>query len=110
MKRLSISVISSLIVLSATIAATTGSATASTTTNHFAPQWLIRVGSSRVIYIEGTVACKHTTCQRLLRTNNNGESFTDVTTPPTPGLSGTPDGSWDQLVFASALDGFALGS
>jgi hypothetical protein len=61
-----------------------------------------------VIYVEGTTACKHATCQKLLRTTDNGESFAVVTTPPTTTLKVTPYSSWDQIVFANRNDGFAL--
>ena len=97
------------LVASMAIGQATGNAASDTTKSQFNPQSFVRVGSTPVIYVEGSVACKHTTCPRLLRTDNNGESFTDVTPPPTSRARGNEDNSWDQMVFANADDGFALG-
>lgn len=107
-KRLWIAALVCLLTTSTIISTATFNATASAANSKFSPETLIRVASSPVIYVEGTVACGHDTCLKLLRTRNNGESFADVATPPTPVVKGAPNGSWDQLVFANTNDGFAL--
>ncbi len=91
---------------SALVATTTEGATASQ--YKFSPQAFIRVASTSAVYVEGIGTCKGATCQRLLRTTDNGESFAVVTTPPTPNVKVTPYSSWDQIVFANVSDGFAL--
>ena len=96
-------------VASLAIGTATASASSDTTKSPFSPRSFIQVGSTPVIYVEGSTACKRTTCLGLLRTDNNGASFTAVTAPPTPHAKGNEDNPWDQIVFANANDGFALG-
>jgi hypothetical protein len=77
-------------------------------TDSFSPRMLTRVGSSSVVYLLGFDSCQRVACLRLLRTTNNGASFTRVTAPPTTASKGSIIGSLEQLVFASAQVGYAL--
>jgi hypothetical protein len=85
-------------------------ASASATKSDFSPRMLLRVGSSPVVYLLGYVACKQYHCLRLLRTDNDGTSFSKRKPPPTTAIKYSLAGSLEQLVFANAKDGYALES
>jgi len=106
-RRLRMSAIAWLIVVSATPLRVTASS-ASTSDSAFSPQMLVRVESSPVVYLLGSVSCSKVPCLRLLRTNDDGASFAEVTPPPVSAAQGSLVGSLNQLVFANARDGFAL--
>jgi hypothetical protein len=81
---------------------------ASTVNDGFSPRMLVRVGSSPLVFVLGYATCTHKQCLELLRTDNNGTSFTNVSAPPVVDIKYSIAGTLDQLVFANAQDGYAL--
>ena len=72
------------------------------------PIILARAGSSDVVFVLATTSCPQGPCLRLARTDDNGASFTDATTPPVAPVAGQVAGSIDQLVFVSPRVGYVL--
>jgi hypothetical protein len=87
-----------------------GAASKSATTSQkdFSPRMLTRVDSSPMIYVLGYASCQHARCLQLLRTDDNGTHFREVSAPPTTALKGSEAGTLEQMVFANAQDGYAL--
>jgi hypothetical protein len=74
----------------------------------FTPLMLTRANSSAVVYVVGSLKCPSVFCLRLLRTSDNGSYFETVSLPPILPNPGSATGTLDRLVFANALDGYAL--
>jgi len=97
-----------LIVASAAAPLSATASGASASNSVFSPQMMMRVESSHVVYVLGSVGCSRAPCLRLLRTGNDGSTFATVTPPPVTSDAGSPLGSLNQLVFANDKVGFAL--
>jgi hypothetical protein len=80
----------------------------STTADATQPQMMIRVRDSSVVFVVGTTKCRNSPCVELLRTDNDGATFTKLSLPPVTAYEGNPTGTLDQLVFASDRLGYAL--
>jgi hypothetical protein len=109
--RLRITVVASFTVLALLSVAAIGNAGASTgsiANRHFSPRMLVRVASSKLVYVVGENSCGRSSCLALQRTDNNGASFDTVTPPPTTDIKDSLVGSLDEIVFANARDGYAL--
>ena len=83
----------------------TGASSASATLQ---PLMIVRGGSSDALYVLGNMGCVTASCLRLVRTTDALSSYTAVTLPPVTAVRDTPSGSLGQVVFATALDGYAL--
>lgn len=80
----------------------------STTRRVVTPLLLARALGTRTVYVVGSVACAQATCFQLYRTNDDDTRYTLVTMPPVSPVAHVATGTLQRMVFANALDGFAL--
>lgn len=98
-------VLSSVVLLETLAGAPNGT---STTRSSVTPLLLARAFGTRTVYVVGSVTCAKSTCLQLYRTGDNDTRYTLVAMPPVSPIPGNATGSLERLVFANALDGYAL--
>ena len=98
------------LVASLSVVGPVGQTNASATTDAAAlqAQWMVRAGQSNTIFIVATSKCRANPCVKLLRTDNEGRSFTTLSLPPVAPYQRNPTGTLDRLVFADNEDGYIL--
>ncbi len=98
-------VLTSALLLPTLAGATNGT---STTPRLVTPLLLARALGTRTVYVVSSVTCARTTCFQLYRTSDDDTRYTLVAMPPVSPIAHVATGSLQRMIFANALDGYAL--
>jgi hypothetical protein len=74
----------------------------------FSPRLVVRVPGSSTLYLVTEGTCSKRFCLQMWRSGDTGKSFVRRAAPPVVAETGSVAGSLDRLVFANAIDGFAI--